>query len=301
MREREIQFSRWIYHKEKIRWTVFLTVLFSILFHVGLFFLLKSIGSPEIVQEAKSPASISVHFNEPPINNTKEKHPIKDFFFPKKKKILTDNNKNSKSPFVAPAAPKPNVSQIAPQEKVANKQEKEKPGRSLSDFMPNANSSFAQSMQRPPQQNDRAVNDAGGDMPTEGPSLEPSNGPRIIKRFEEKDMGLFQFNQEFRERFANVWNSKDRILPPTSPLRPGDLVYYKVFVNSSGKLVKYENLSRMQHPELDYSDAERIFSEVLNRTLPINVPPEYEATKKILAVTIAIQVVGPNGPVMFSF
>lgn len=142
---------------------------------------------------------------------------------------------------------------------------------------------------------------AGGDRPIEGPSLAPTELPRIKNRYAEKDMSLFQFSQEFRQRFGAIWNAQERMIPPNSPLRPGDVVFYRVFIRSDGTMEKFQNLSKKAHPEKNYADTDNIFESVIRGVFPILVPPKFSHKNIIITEDLAIQVVDRQSPIHFSF
>ena len=141
---------------------------------------------------------------------------------------------------------------------------------------------------------------SGGDIPIEGDTLSPTTAPKVKQRFGQKDLTLFQFNQEFKQRFAEIWNLKQRWLPPSSPLRPGQVVFYEVYINSDGTMNKYENLSAKQNKQVIYGDIDSIVEDVLKRVFPISVPGVIK-NEQIVSQVIAIQVVGSNVPISFSF
>ena len=123
---------------------------------------------------------------------------------------------------------------------------------------------------------------------------------KIVERFSTQDRSLYQFTQIFRERFAAIWNSEERLLPPTSALRPGDIVYYKIYILPSGKLDHYENITQPVPPQGYDPNMEKIFQSVILQVFPLSVPGRYK-DHQIITEIIAINVVGPNSPMRFNF
>ncbi|MES2613936.1 MAG: hypothetical protein V4591_00815 [Bdellovibrionota bacterium] len=275
-RESEIHFYRWIFDRKENNWLN--VALFSLALHILFFFLLTQLKPKEEVIADQSSSSIKINFSTPQINQKLASKKNKKFT--KKREILTSPNSQSEA-YTTP--------QLHPEK------------QDLNSFLPKNNSNYLSNLRRQNQIQKNNIQGDDGDLPIDGPSLAPTNGPRIISRYAEKDMSLFQFTQEFRERFGAIWNSEDRVVPPTSPLRPGDIVYYKIYINTNGSMEKFENLSRKDHPKKDYTDIDKLFTQVITRVLPMSVPPKFAHKNITLSEVIAIQVVDRNMPVKFSF
>lgn len=290
--EREIHFSRWIFHRKEKNW--FHIALISLTVHAFIFLVVSHIKPPQVLLTDQNPSSIKINIqNSMQIAPSfREKSNIKRKI--NKHQILTDTHTHSQSQFFE------NQEKSKELDKKNEEKSKQLPNE-LSSFLPNSNMNYLNSLR---QQKTR-VNDSrvlsGGDTPIEGPSLAPTNDPPRLSRFVEKDMSLLQFTQEFRERFSAVWNAQERIVPPSSPLRPGDVVYYRVYIKSNGLLEKYENLSQNLHPLKNYVDIDQLFLTVLNQVFPMSVPPKFANKDIILTQDLAIQVVGRNQPIQFSF
>ena len=283
MRESDIHYARWIFDRREKNW--FNIILLSLVLHALFFFLLHSVKSKEEIVADQAPASIKVNFSHPSpehvIENKKND----------KRRILTDTKPNSSVHFYSNLEKKAKKKEDSPQAK---------PENNLSSFLPNSDNNYVNALRQQNSAPSKSIQTDDGDIPIEGPSLAPTNEPRVLSRYAEKDMSLFQFTQEFRERFGAIWSSEDRVVPPTSPLRPGDIVYYKIFINSNGSLLKFENISQSSRPQKDYSDLDKIFSHVIARVFPMSVPPKFAHKNIVLTEVVAIQVVDRNVPVRFS-
>ena len=164
-----------------------------------------------------------------------------------------------------------------------------------SSFLPQSNLGYTDQLRH--QGAEQAIEGSAGDIPILGQVPPPYNGPTVRQRYDAKDLSLFQFSQEFKERFGAIWNEEDRWVPPTSPLRPGDVVYYKVYVNTNGTLDHFENLTRKQKPNKDYSDLDKLFTTVISGVFPMSVPDRIPKNAQIAEV-LAIQVVDGSSMVM---
>lgn len=83
------------------------------------------------------------------------------------------------------------------------------------------------------------------------------------------------------------------------PLRPGDIVYYKLYIKGDGTLQKFENLSSRTAPLKDFSALDKIITSVLSRVFPMTVPQRF--AHNLVTEIVAIQVIGTNSPVQYSF
>ena len=287
MRESEIHFSRWIFDRKEKNWLNI--ILLSLAFHAIIFVLLYySKPKAEIVAD-QGASSIKINFSK----LHQDQKITKKIIVKQEHKILTDTNPNSQSKFFSP---KHSVPKVIPKEKETSEADD-----SINSFLPNSSTNYVDNLRHQNQLPKNEIEGDDGDIPIEGPSLAPTNEPRVVKRFAEKDMSLFQFTQEFRERFGAVWNSEDRVVPPSSPLHPGDIVYYKVYINTNGSMEKFENLSRTSHPQKDYTAIDKIFSNVVANVFPMVVPPKFAHKNITLTEVIAIQVVDRNMPARYSF
>ncbi len=172
--------------------------------------------------------------------------------------------------------------------------------RSIKDFLPSADDDFLQKLRSPSQQQE-VLNGDGGDIPIQAPQRTPHNGPNVMQRFVQKDMGLFQFSKEFRDKFAFIWNKKERFVSPSSVLRPGDVVYYKVFVNPDGSLDHFENLNRHLNSQKVDPDIDKMFADVIHQVFPMVVPSRYVNANVVFSEVVAIQVIDRSSPIIFSF
>lgn len=299
-RESEIHFSRWLYEQREKNWLNI--VILSLAIHALIFCLLYYIKPTKEIAADQNSSSIKINFSQKPTQTEKKltlSQKLKSKFFKKKSSILTDTKKNSQNKFFAPS--QPNIHETTKDKNIVSIPQHQNHEKNLNSFLPNSNSNYLNNLRQKAQIPQTQIQGDDGDIPVEGPSLAPTNQPKVLSRYAEKDMTMFQFTQEFRERFGAVWNSEERIVPPTSPLHPGDIVYYKVYIRSNGKLEKYENLSRASHPQKDYSDIDKLFSSVIGQVFPMSVPPKFANKNIILTEVIAIQVVDRNMPVRFSF
>jgi hypothetical protein len=297
MRESDIHFARWIFVSREKIWRNFF--IFSALIHMFLALVIYYL-KPKYETVSSENSTIHINFSDlkPKDKNSPSSHEPKVNSQHKiTKRILTDPNVNSKSSFSASSQVQKNT--IDKQQEIKNTLQKKE--HKLKDFLPSGHQNYIENIQNNNQVFENAIQADGGDIPIEGPSLAPKNGPKIVERYVEKDMSLFQFTQEFRERFGAIWNSKDRILPPSSPLRAGDVVYYKVYIKSNGEMEKYENISRSSYPLKNYNATDEFFKEVILKVLPMSVPPKFANKNTILSEVIAIQVVDKDVPTRFAF
>lgn len=172
--------------------------------------------------------------------------------------------------------------------------------QSMSDFLPRANQTFLKQL-REQQQINSDFQAQGGDVPVLGKSMPLVQMPKTQDRYRTQDLSLFQFSQEFRNRFGAIWNEQDRIVPPASPLRPGDVVFYKIYINDDGTLNRYENVSAKRFSSKDFSHLDVLFSDVIARVFPMKIPEKFSKKGNVITEMIAIQVVDRNLPMKFSF
>ncbi len=323
-RETEIHYSMWLYPQKQDN--LFSIIVFSIVLHISCFYLLSFIKPEdfktihEMSNEFAPKAPISIRFTDGKMSKSAPKHDqlnkkLGITNIPKNHSggVLSDNNPDSKSKTFVPenlltpdmeARKNPFISKRHPHEKkkdspasIPQKTQKIETN-SIKDFLPNSNSSFIDQLRRDSHNNQQIDGDSG-DIPIIGNNLAPQNGPKIVERYSVRDMSLYQFSQEFKERFSGIWNSQERWVPPGSPLRPGDIVYYKLYIKADGSLQKFENLSQKKKPEKDFSAVDKMIAEVVAQVFPMTVPPRF--AKNLVTEIIAIQVVGTNRPVQYSF
>lgn len=281
--ESEIHFRRWIYPKNQKG--LALIFLISALLHVILILVyFFSTKQQEITFSSKEESQVNVTLIPPKKAIAKSQQQERNQVTPSTKKenhkiLLTDQNPNSKSPILAP-----------------NRQHRQ----DLSSFMPHSNSNFIRSL-RKEAQDPIDFQATGGDIPVIAHSTSPIQSAKIQDRHSVKDLSLFQFSEEFRNRFGAIWNEQDRVVPPASPLRPGDVVFYKVYINDNGTLNKYENISAKRFSQKDFSHLDVIFSSVIGKVFPMMIPSKFAHQGKIITEIVAIQVVDRNLPMQFSF
>ncbi|WP_148697667.1 hypothetical protein [Silvanigrella aquatica] len=323
-RETEIHYSIWLYSKKQNH-TIYV-VLISLLFHVIGFYTLKLIeiditkSRSDIVPLKAQKDPIKFRFTDGQTGNSspdthKKKKKETDINIPQNNtgSVLTDNNPNSKSKTLIPdkfyspdmeARKNPFVSKQLPQEKKKNApvalptHPKKTESSGMDAFLPHSSSSYIDKLRKDSHKQQQIEGDAG-DIPFEGSDLTPYNKPRIQERYAVKDMSLYQFSQEFKNRFSGIWKSQERWVPPSSPLRPGDIVYYKLYIKGDGSLQKFENLSHKTQPEKDFSAVDNIVNEVFAKVFPMTVPARF--AQILVTEIVAIQVVGANSPVQYSF
>ncbi len=286
-RESDFHYSPWLMTEKEMNWMNL--IILSLLFHVLFFYLLTFLKHKPEISQSNTNSSIHVRMNDPQTLKSVPHIPL----VPKnrKEKKLLTNNEKGKSSFYVPDGKKSTLS---------SHQEDQTPVQPQS-LMPSSNSSFFQNLREQSRVPDKPIVGEEGDVPIEGPSLAPTNEPRVVSRFSEKDMTMFQFTKEFQERFGAVWNSEERVISPSSPLRPGDVVYYKIYINTNGHMEKYENLSRLKNPQKNYDEVDSMFASVISHVFPMSVPPKFANKNLTLTEVIAIQVVDRNRPVQFSF
>jgi hypothetical protein len=323
-RETEIHYSIWLYPQKQDN--LFYIILFSILLHISCLYILSFI-KPDILNSANQ-SSTEFDPNEPiNIRFTDGKFPeslpnyeqankkIGAINIPKNHSggILTDNNPNSKSKILVPknlftpdieAQKNPFLSNLQPHERkkdlppsISKKPQKIETN-GIEAFLPNSSPSYLDQLRRDSHYQHQIEGDSG-DIPVIGDDLVPKNGPKIVERFAIRDLSLYQFSQEFKEKFSGIWNSRERWVPPNSPLRPGDTVYYKLYIKGDGSLEKFENLSQKKKPEKDFSAVDKMIAEVVTQVFPMTVPPRF--AHHLVTEIISIQIVGTNRPVQYSF
>jgi hypothetical protein len=281
--ESEIHFRKWIYPKKQKGMA--LIFLISALLHVTLIVVyFFSTKQQEITSASKEESQVHVTLIPPKKAIAKSQQQETNQATPSTKKenhkiLLTDENLRSKSPIMAP-----------------NRHHRQ----DLSSFMPHSNSDFIRGL-RKEAQDPTDFQAADGDIPIVGKSTSPIQSAKIQDRHSVKDLSLFQFSAEFRNRFGAIWNEQDRVVPPASPLRPGDVVFYKVYINDDGTLNKYENISAKRFSQKDFSHLDVIFSSVIGKVFPMMIPPRFAHQGKIITEIVAIQVVDRSLPMQFSF
>lgn len=225
--------------------------------------------------------------------------------------ILTDLNPNSKSKILVPedlASVDKRIDKN-PKDSLLNyeKIKKDKPlatpknplkskNFGMKSFLPSGNQSYLDKI-RGEALKPRHVYGDSGDIPISAGTPEPYQGTIIKSRFEYKDLSLLQFSMEFKERFSGYWNMKERILPPESELRPGEVIFFKLYIRKDGSLQKVENLNRKKTPLKDFSGVDNIVREVLEKVFPMTMPPSFD--KSIVTEIIAIQIIGLNSAVQY--
>ncbi|KAB8033325.1 hypothetical protein [Fluviispira multicolorata] len=318
IRESKIQFEKWLYPYNNNN--LFFIIVFSIAIHTLLLYLITLTSQTEykIFKDDVFHNSPPVHvqLDSSPKNNSTLKGARaqdQEFSIPKSRSggVLTDKNLNSKSPFYVPknlesldkrVEKTPFQSNLIPKKKKNDKlsipqQTNKKVISGMESLLPQSSPSYIDQIRRESQQ-DKIIHGDGGDIPIIGKNNAPSSEPQIKERFASKDYSLYQFSLEFKEKFGAIWNSKDRMLPPESPLRPGDVVYYKVYIKGDGYLEKFENLTQKKNPNKDFSGADLVFKEVVTHVLPMSVPPRF--AHSIVTEVMAIQVVSSNVFVQYS-
>lgn len=160
----------------------------------------------------------------------------------------------------------------------------------LEKFLPKSNPEYFERYRQEAQKNPKDITGDGGDIPFLENTERRRDLPLVVDRFEHKDLSLLQFSQMFHERFSAVWNSTERWVPPESPLKPGDVVYYKIYINPNGTLDHIENLTHKIRPNLNTDHLDKIFNDVMSQTLPMTLPSKLEKNVQVTEV-LAIQVV----------
>lgn len=272
-----------------LRFVAFICI--SIFIHSLFLYLLVHITPKKNVlvnPDKDSSSKMHVTLNPEKIDNQKQRIP--NIEKNKTKRTLVQRSKPTRKEFVVPHT-SPAIS-----EKTKSQPVPEASG--MDRFMPNASQEFMQKLQNSAQQAPQMTAD-GGDIPLTGTERR-LDIPTYADRYVQKDLSLFQFGQIFKERFGSAWNAEDRWLPPTSPLRPGNVIYYKVFINSDGSLNHYQNISHLQKPNMDYSHLDEIFAKVIPNVFPLPLPAKL-AQEKIVTQILAIQVVDKNLFMRFGF
>ncbi|BBH53377.1 hypothetical protein [Fluviispira sanaruensis] len=316
IRESKIQFEKWLhrYNNKKL----FYVISLSIAIHILLLYLISliKVNEKDIITEENplSPPPVHIQLDtlppkKPAIKNDQTQN--KDFNIPKNRSggVLTDKNTIPNKSFQVPKELESNDKRVVndpfknnalprKKDKIAlpNKSQK-KPFGGIESLLPQSSQTYIDEIRREARQG-KSIQGDSGDIPIMGKEYAPSNEPQYKERFAAKDMSLYQFSQEFKEKFGAIWNLKDRNLPPESPLRPGDVVYYKIYIKGDGFLEKFENLTQKKNPNKDFSGADIIFKEVVSQVLPMPVPPRF--THSIVTEVIAIQVVSTNVFVQYS-
>lgn len=319
-RETEIHYSTWLYPQKQE--SLLRIIVISVFFHAICFYLLSFL-KPDLfkeINEIQQKPPVNIRFTDGTMAKSSPKHS------PSNKKsgienipknhsggVLTDNNPNSKSKTLVPeslftpdmeARKNPFVSKRQPNERkkdspaILPKTPRERESDGINAFLPHSSPSFVDRL-RQDSQNQQQIEGDSGDIPVVGDNLAPRNGPKIVERFAVRDMSLYQFSQEFKERFGGIWNSQERWVPPSSPLRPGDIVYYKLYIKGDGSLQRFENLSHKRQPQKDFSAVDKMIAEVVGQVFPMTVPSQF--ARNLVTEIIAIQVVGTNRPVQYSF
>ncbi|WP_186644896.1 hypothetical protein [Fluviispira vulneris] len=316
IRESKIQFEKWLYPNNNKK--LFYVITLSLAIHILLLYLITliKVSGHDIVSNENplSPPPVHIKFDTPPPKKSALKNDqteSKDLIIPKSRSggILTDKNQRVEKTFQVPKELEANDKRVEndpfksngitrKKDKISlpNKSQK-KPIGGIESLLPQSSQSYIDEIRREARQG-KPIQGDSGDIPILGKEYAPSNEPQYKERFATKDMSLYQFSQEFKEKFGAVWNLKDRNLPPESPLRPGDLVYYKIYIKGDGFLEKFENLTQKKNPNKDFSGADTIFKEVVSQVLPMPVPPRF--THSIVTEVIAIQVVSTNVFVHYS-
>ena len=127
----------------------------------------------------------------------------------------------------------------------------------------------------------------------------PQNHPQIKERFLVQNLASYQFREDFKTKFSAIWNLEERWVPPESSLQAGDVVFYKFYIQKDGTLQKFENLSRARHRDKDYSVLDTIMAHIIAQVFPLTIPDVLQQNP--ITEVIAIQVVGPYGPIRYSF
>lgn len=250
----------------------------SICFHVLLLLLvvyfIKQNPIKTITAEKKEQDTVQVTLNPPEYENKEQKTEKKETISPTDR-ILTTERPN------APAIP---TLKEEPQKKPVA----ESPG--LEKFLPKSHSEYFEKYRHETEKNPKEMTADGGDILVRGKSEPRRDIPMVVDRYDHKDLSLLQFSQMFHERFASVWNSVERWVPPESPLQAGDVVYYKIYINPNGTLDHVENLTHKMRPTLNTDHLDKIFNEVVAQTLPMQLPAKLEKNVQVTEI-LAIQVV----------
>ncbi|WP_338634962.1 hypothetical protein [Spirobacillus cienkowskii] len=321
-KEDKIFYLNWVYLKNSNK--IFIIILISAACHAICFFLfiyffgvVNLNNKSTMTSKNKDPVHIQLQPSRSLANSGQlnKKSAPKDTHIPQNRTggVLTDLNPNSQSSVLIPESlfspsQKPERDPLLldqhPQ-KTTNKkivsipkssQKKEVHG--IEDFLPSSSPSYIDKLRKESLKHPQIVGDSG-DVPIVGDDLAPRMTPKISNRYSVKDLRLFQFSLEFKERFSGIWNAKERWLPPTTVLRPGDVVYYKLYIQGDGTLKKFENLSHKRAPLIDFTPVDKMIEEVITKVFPMNVPPHF--THNMFTEVVAIQVVGTNRTIQYSF
>jgi len=250
-----------------------IAVFVSFFLHITLLFLiaylLNTTEIKTLTADSEEPPPINVTL-DPPQQPKKEEKTQKE---PEKSRVLTTDQPESDN--IVPSEPE------KPSE-LPNK------SHDLEKFFPRSNPEYLKKL-REQAERPKQIEGDSGDIPIRGQERR-RDVPMIVERFDHKDLSLFQFSKMFHDRFGSVWNSKERWVPPESPLRPGDVVYYKVYINPDGTLDHIENLTNQMKPDLNTEALDKTFEEVLTQTLPMKLPARLEKNVQVTEV-VAVQVV----------
>lgn len=296
-RETDIHYSLWLYPKKQD--SLFFIFVFSILLHILFFYLMSLIKIGPINNSTTNSHDLAHIFFKKNSNKNhfqqNEKTIISEIPEINLKKTLTDQNPNSKSKHYLPK--KTITTNKTPDKKEEQISSKHSEPKNLTDFLPHSSTSYINQLRN--EANKQKIAGDIGDIPIIGDELAPRKTPKIIPRHAFKDLSLYQFDKEFKERFSGIWSSKERWVPPSSPLRPGDIVYYKLYIKGDGSLQKFENLSRILKPMKDFTAVDQMIAEVVAQVFPMVVPPRF--AQDLITEIVAIQVVDSNLPVQYSF
>lgn len=320
-RETKINFAIWLYPEKK---DYFYTILFlSLIFHIFCAIFLLNLENnskkDKITYTAQENTPIHIQFNKSYIQSTplkqKEKKNIPENI-PENSAggVLTDKNPYSQSKTLVPeelvaknfqSNKQPLVTKRLPSDKNKNlppaitHKSNRNQTPAIDHFLPHSNPAYIDEIRKYYNQVPKIEGDAG-DIPIYGDDdYTPSNSPKIKERYSVQDLSLVQFSQYFKEKFSGIWYSHDRIVPPSSPLRPGEVIYYKLYIKGDGTLLKFENLTQKRSPQKDFTAVDKMVDDVVTKVFPLSLPGKF--AKNIVTEIIAIQVVGRNSPVQYSF
>lgn len=284
----------------------FVGTLIALLLHTGLIAFFhwftppQEISSLEHYLAKKAPVTVTFAPKPPQGQSARETET------PKNVAVLTQKEKRTQQTILQPDAPERGTkSKVIPRAAPsASKHQTLTPSTPVNPFLPPSNGDYIASLREEGAQSGQITAD-GGDLPIENETPAPTVGPTPKPRYEVKDLGVYQFSQAFRERFTAFWNMKERWAPPQSSLQPGDVIYYKVYLNGDGSLDRFENLTAQNGSGKNYSDVDAIFRDVIGQVLPMPIPSRLKTTtgdrRVVVTQVIAIQVVGRNLPIQFSF
>ncbi len=271
-------FQQWFVQKEKnqVSFLIYSFVIHVLLIALCFYFIKKEYVTTE---ESGSSGPVKIHFESKKDELKNQKSPLISNLpvIPQRKKILASPDSSSKTSVYEKKIP-----------------------MGIQRFLPQSNPDFLTKL-RNNSHNNQEIDADDGDIPVQDDNLlTPRMTPKMLSHYEHKEMSLFQFSQEFRQKFSAIWNQKDRFIPPASPLRAGEVIYYKIYIHHDGTLFKYENLTAKKELKKDFSHIDEIFVDVITQTLPMRVPKEFTSSK-ILTEIVAIQVVDRNSPFLMTF